>query len=266
LFWWTLPPLLTFAAANIAFHIAILDANLTNAQWALTLGVHSLVFLFTLYGGLFVPAFTRRWLRERGEMAAAILMPLEYATALAMVAFAGADLFNAPRFWMVAAALAAAAVQSWRLARWRGWCTLSEPLLWCVHVGYAWLIVALLLRAAAALWPDVPKDAWIHAFTVGAYSMLKLGLMTRVALRHTGRPLKAPVPMQVAFLMMLAAALLRLAFAVHGLGQVALGAAGLLWAGAFLIYLVVHGRMLLWPSLPRASAAGVGAVIGTKFP
>jgi len=252
LFWWTLPPLAAFAAANIAFHLAVGRGAEADARWALMLGVHALAFLFTLYGGLFIPAFTRRWLLARGEDSGAILMPLEYATALAMVVFACADLFGAPAAWMVAAALAAAAVHGWRFARWRGWRPGGEPLLWCIHLGYAWLIAALLLRAAAELLPAVPRDAWIHAFTIGAYGMLKIGLMTRVALRHTGRPLHASQPMQAAFVMVLAASLLRLAYSVHGLGEWALAGSALLWAAAFVLYLVVHGPMLLRPSLPRA--------------
>ncbi len=244
LFWWTLPPLAAFAAGNFVFHLG-------DPQWGLLLGVHALAFLFTLYGGLFIPAFTRRYLQARGEHPAAILMPLEYATAAAMVAFAAADLMGAPPAWMAAAGLCAAAVHAWRFARWRGWRTLGEPLLWCIHLGYAWLIAALLLRAAAALTPSVPREAWIHAFTLGAYGMLKIGLMTRVVLRHTGRPLRAPVAMQVAFVMVPGAALLRLAWSFHGLAQWALVASALLWGAAFLVYLWLYAPLLLRPSLPR---------------
>jgi len=251
LFWWTVPPLVAFAGANIAFHVALAWRSPAGALWALMLGVHALAFLFTLYGGLFIPAFTRRYLQQRGERAAAILMPLEYATALAMVAFAAADLLGAPPRWMVAAALAAAAIHAWRFARWRGWRTTGEPLLWCIHLGYLWLIAALVLRAAAELTPRVPREAWIHAFTLGAYGMLKIGLMTRVALRHTGRPLAAPRPMRVAFVMVLAGALLRLAYSVYALGEWALVGSALLWGAAFLAYVALHGPMLLAPSLPR---------------
>jgi len=251
LFWWTLPPLVAFAGANVAFHVALGRGADTDAHWALLLGVHALAFLFTLYGGLFIPAFTRRWLQRRGERARAIHMPLEYATALAMVAFAGADLLGAPRDWMVAAALGAAAVHAWRFARWRGWRTAGEPLLWCIHLGYAWLIAALILRALAEWIPWVPRDAWIHAFTLGAYGMLKIGLMTRVALRHTGRPLQASRPMQAAFLLVLGAALLRLAYSVHEPGEWALAASAIMWSAAFVVYLALHGPMLLRPSLAR---------------
>ena len=251
LFWWTLPPLAAFAAANVAFHVALARGAHAQAGWALMLGVHGLAFLFTLYGGLFIPAFTRRYLHQRGERTGAILMPLEYATALAMAAFAGADLLDAPSGWMAAAALAAAAVHAWRFARWRGWRTAGEPLLWSIHLGYLWLIAALLLRAAAEFDAGVPREAWIHAFTLGAYGMLKIGLMTRVVLRHTGRPLRAPRAMQAAFLMVLGAALLRLAWSVHELGDWALAASALLWSAAFIVYLALYGPMLLRPSLPR---------------
>jgi hypothetical protein len=161
---------------------------------------------------------------------------------------------------VIVAALAAAAVHAWRFARWRGWRTAGEPLLWCIHLGYAWLIVALLLRAAAELVPAVPRDAWIHAFTIGAYGMLKIGLMTRVALRHTGRPLQASFPMQAAFVMVLAASLLRLAYSAHGLGEWALAGSALLWAAAFVLYLIMHGPMLVQPGLPRAWHGCSGAV------
>jgi len=81
--------------------------------------------------------------------------------------------------------------------------------------------------------------------------MLKIGLMTRVALRHTGRPLQASLAMQAAFVMVLAASLLRLAYSVHGLGEWALAGSALLWAVAFVLYLMMHGSMLLSPSLAR---------------
>ena len=244
LFWWTLPPLAGFAAANLVFHLA-------NPYWGLLLAVHALAFLFTLYGGLFIPAFTRRYLLPRGEPCGAILMPLEYATAAAMVVFAVSDLLNLSSVVMISAALAAAAVHAVRFARWRGWRTAGEPLLWPLHLGYAWLIAGLLLRAAAELTPLVPREAWIHAFTLGAYGMLKIGLMPRVALRHTGRPLVVPPVMRAAFFMVLGGALLRLAWSVHGLGEWALAASVVLWGAAFAVYLALYAPFLLQPSLPR---------------
>ena len=40
------------------------------------------------------------------------------------------------------------------LARWRGWLVRSEPLLWVLHLGYAWIGIGLLLLGLAALAAD----------------------------------------------------------------------------------------------------------------
>lgn len=63
--------------------------------------------------------------------------------------------------------------------------------MWTLHLGYAVLIAAIALRGARALIPTLPPNAWIHLFALGALDMCKMGLMTRVALRHTGHPLLA---------------------------------------------------------------------------
>jgi uncharacterized protein involved in response to NO len=52
------------------------------------------------------------------------------------------------------------------------------------------------------------------------------------------------------------AALLRLAYTVHQLGEWALAAAAALWAAAFLLYLGLYARLLVRPSLPRAPPVG----------
>ena len=255
LFLWTLPPLLGLAAGNFLVHLAMLQGNVEQARFGIALGLHSFMFMFSLYAGLLTPAFTRGWLQSRGEPSHAILPPLEYATALAMVLFAAADLTQASAGWMVAACALAVGVQGWRFARWRGWRTASEPLLWTLHLAYAFLIAAIALRGACALIPTLRPDAWIHLFTLGALGMCKVGLMTRVVLRHTGRALIAPPWMKVAFAMMLGATLLRLAFTVHHLSDVALALSALLWSLAFMLYLLCFAGMLVRPSLPRPARA-----------
>jgi uncharacterized protein involved in response to NO len=88
--------------------------------------------------------------------------------------------------------------------------------------------------------------------------MTMAGLMTRVVLRHTGRPLNVVPAMRAAYFMVFAAALLRLAYTVHQLGEWAIAGSSLLWAAAFAIYLLLYGRMLVQPSLPRVAAGGGG--------
>lgn len=254
LFAWTTIPLCAFTAANFIYYAGILRGSVGETRLSLALAVDALMFLFTLYGGLFVPAFTRRWLRTRGIESRPISPPIEYATAAAMLAFALTDLFGAPTLWVTLACGAAALIHTWRWMRWRGWLACRDPILRCVHIGYLWLIVSFVLRACAgsrAAW----QDAAVHAFTIGAYSTLKLGLMTRVVLKHTGRTVRADALMTVAFALLPVAAVLRVGFAVlHGPEWLA-GTAAFLWATAFLIYLLRFAASLVRPSLPRVHPA-----------
>lgn len=254
LFWWTLPPLMALALANVVFYSALARGDLQAMRWANLLGVYGAAFMYALYGGLLTPAFTRNFLRARGEPAAAILVPLEYATAIAMVLFAVADLAGAPSAWMAAAAFAACALHVWRFVRWRGWRTAGDPLIWTLHAGYAWLIAAFALRGVAEFAPIVPRDAWIHAFALGALGLTMGGLMTRVALRHTGRPPAVPRAMRLAYLSFACAPLARLAYAAVPLDAF-LALAALLWGVPFLVYLKCYGAMLVTPSLPGSAAA-----------
>lgn len=254
LFAWTTVPLCALAAANFLYYDGVRSGSIGEIGRALALAVDALMFLFTLYGGLFVPAFTRRWLRSRGIESKPLSPPIETATAAAMLAFALADVLHAPARWVTVTASAAALIHAWRWARWRGWRAFRDPILRCVHLGYLWLIASFVLRACAGTriaW----QDAAIHAFTIGAYSTLKLGLMTRVALKHTGRPVRADRAMRFAYALMPIAAISRIGFALSHGPEWLVGAAAFLWALAFSIYAFRFAPLLLRASLPRPHAA-----------
>jgi len=107
-------------------------------------------------------------------------------------------------------------------------------------------VLSLVLEAAASA-GLVPAAAPVHAFTIGAMGLTKLSLMVRVALKHTGRPLRVPAAMVAAMACMGLAAIVRIASE----GNAALAASALLWCAAVLAYLGLHGRYLVSPSLPR---------------
>ena len=247
-----LPILLALLAANLAYHAAVLAADAALAQRALRGAVWSLVVLYTLKGGFLTPIFTGNALHDlgRGDQAR-FLMPLEALSLLTLLALATADLAGAAATTTGALALVCALVHGVRAARWRGWREADQPLLPAMHLSFVWLVIALALKAVADLGGPVPPAAWLHAFTVGALGLMMLGLMTRVSLRHTGRELTAPLPMRVAAALVFAATALRLAATVHGLGAWAVALAALLWAAAFVAYLLRFGAVLVAPSLPR---------------
>jgi uncharacterized protein involved in response to NO len=252
-----LPILFALFAANAIYHHGLLTADHVQAWQALRLAIYAIIVLYVLKGGVLAPIFTGNALREKGRGALAPCnMKLEIAATGALLLLAALDLGTAPAAWTGAAALACAVLHGWRCARWKGWQVADVPLVLVMHLGFAWLVLAFALKAAAELTGLVPEAAWLHAFTVGSLGLMMLGLMTRVSLRHTGRPLAVPGAMLVACVLMFVAALLRLAATVHGLGSAVIALSAVLWAAAFALYFMVFWKVLVTPSAPRNPPSG----------
>ena len=249
-----LPILLALAAANAAYHYGILAAHTALAGQGLRGAIYAIIVLYVLKGGVLTPIFTGNALREKGRGdQAPFNVELEMLAVGVVLLLAALDLAGAPSLWIGLAALACALVHGARVARWKGWRLADVPLVFVMHLGFAWLVFAFALKAAAELTGIVPEATWVHAFTVGSLGLMMLGLMTRVSLRHTGRPLVVPAAMRLAYWMMFAAALLRLAATVHGLGAWAVALSAVLWGLTFVLYFNQFGAALLRPSLPRGA-------------
>ncbi len=200
--------------------------------------------LMTVIGGRITPAFSNNWLkahsREPVPPAPSLLDPLALVSLIALLPFLLLQLTVAT----IVLALIAAALSLWRLLAWRGWRVAGEPLLWILHLSLLWIPLSLLLLAgsAAGCWPAV---VWQHATGIGAMASLILGVMARVALGHTGRPLALPRGMVTAFIALQLAAVLRVLIAL-GLVEWRLGviASGALWVAAFALFLWRYAGIL----------------------
>jgi uncharacterized protein involved in response to NO len=138
----------------------------------------------------------------------------------------------------------AGVVQFWRLARWAGDRTLADRLVLVLHVGYAFVPLGFLLIGSAVLWPvAVPYSAGIHAWTAGAIGTMTLAVMTRASLGHTGQPLAASPATEAIYLLVVLAALARIAGAFTG-GIALLHVAAVAWVAAFGAFAVVYGPLL----------------------
>jgi uncharacterized protein involved in response to NO len=167
--------------------------------------------------------------------------------ALGLAATALAIWVIAPESQIGGAALIAASLASLiRLLRWRSHLTLIEPLVWSLHLGFVWVPIGLLLLGFSAFTPNVPQVAGMHALTAGAMGAMTLAVMTRAILGHTGRPLTANRWTAAIYLLVAAAAGLRVAAPFSAdVYLTLLWTSGLAWISAFGIFTVHYGRMLL---------------------
>ncbi|MGH8681304.1 MAG: NnrS family protein [Burkholderiales bacterium] len=247
--WRNLPITIALAGlllANVLIHAEAAGYASTGAAGQ-RLGIAVVVLLISLVGGRIIPSFTGNWLKKRGEAR----MPAGHdafdLVALAILLIALAAWVAAPQSPVTGASLIGAGVLALiRLARWRGHRTLSEPLLWSLHLGFAWVPTGLLLAGASLLLPSLPATAGIHALTAGAMGSMTLAVMTRATLGHTGRALTADRWTAAIYLLVTAAAALRVAAPLLAEAYLPLlWASAVAWIAAFGIFAVRFGRLLV---------------------
>jgi uncharacterized protein involved in response to NO len=243
--------LLALAAANALVHLDGLGWASGTARPGLHLAAYVIVTIIVMMGGRVIPSFTdnklgtraRRWktierlvpVATLGALIAALLAPDSHVTA-----------------WLAAIA---AGVHFTRLAGWYTSKVWSEPLLWILHLGYAWIALGFALLALSAAGMPPAAGSALHAFTAGGIGALTLGMMARVSLGHTGRMLKPAPLMTLAFVAVNLAALIRVALPLifPTLYMQGLVASGLLWMAAFGLFAALYTPILLRPRVDGKS-------------
>ncbi len=239
--------LVALAAAQAVFHAAQLGAVALPGFVGIVVALDVVLFILVVMAGRVVPMFTnnavpgalasrRPWL-EKVALGAVLALLATDALAiggwpLAVVAFVGA----------------VAHVARWLL--WQPWKTLRQPLVWVLHVAYAWIPLHLALRAAAAAGWIAPSLA-THALAVGALGGLVVGMITRTARGHTGRRLVADRSEVACYVLVALAAVVRalvpLLWPTALAASVAWSAA--LWSAAFGLYALRYWTVLTRPRL-----------------
>jgi uncharacterized protein involved in response to NO len=230
--------------ANVLVQGELLGCMHRTARLGNTLAVYMIVLMIVVMGGRVIPSFTDSKLRTQARRWKAVEW-LAPAAPLAVLAATLADPL-APLTGLLAAL--AAAVHGLRLYGWHTRRLWSVPLLWVLHLGYAWIVLGFALVTLSTLGWVAPSLA-LHAFTAGAIGTLTLGMMARVALGHTGRMLEPAKITSLAFVLIGVAALVRVAGPLvfpqaYGLEIVL---SGLLWMLAFGIFTLVYLPVLIRP-------------------
>jgi uncharacterized protein involved in response to NO len=249
--WLFLPLIALWWVANLLIHLDLLGFVANVAHQAVLLGLDLIVLLIVIMGGRVIPFFT-----ERAVQGAPIKRrtAVEWLAIISVIAFTIGEFFVIdPRLAGVLAGVAAIA-NGIRLGGWythRFW---RNPLLWVLHLGYGWMVVGFLLKSGSA-WGMVPAQFTLHAFSVGGIGVLTLGMMARVSLGHTARPLAVGLGMAFAFAAVNLAAvtrgLLPILYPQGFLQLVTLS--GVFWLAGFAIFVVVYAPILLSPRLDGRS-------------
>ena len=239
--------LLLLAVADLLVMLGLLWANDALARQGNQGALWLIAALIAIIGGRVIPFFTRNGLglaKAAEPLAWLDTLLLAGSILVALLMFAGLALVATPWLALLFAALGAGHL--WRLARWYHPGIWKVPLLWSLHVAYAWLAVACLAMASWHLGAYMSFSQATHILALGGMSGIILAMIARVSLGHTGRPLQAPAIMTVAFVLLNLAVPVRVWLAqisvVNGL-WLAAGA----WAVAFGLFVWHYGPILSRP-------------------
>lgn len=238
---------------DLGWHYAELDQPALQRQflWA---QLWLVVLLVTIIGGRIIPAFTGNWLRRQAAQQQVPSLPVSMPAAfnyidllaiLALLLFALCTLFPVEPYTVLLVGVIAAVLHLVRLVRWLGYLTLSDPLVWMLHLSYAWIPMGIALMALASVgW--LPPSAGIHALTTGAIACMIVSVSSRAALGHTNRALVAHPLLTSSIVLLNLTAILRVSASILNL-PVLINISALTWIVAFVCYGYIYVPILLRP-------------------
>ena len=249
--WRNLPVIILisfFTLGNILVHLQIHEI-IDSAELGIRLSTFVLSILLALIGGRIVPSFTRNWLAQnKANKFPRPFGNFDKISLISLVVFVFAQIIIPHHQATSLLALLAGLLHGIRFIRWKVWMTLTEPLIWILHVGYMWLCVALVLIGLSGLTDFVPYTSSYHALTVGAFSTMILAVMTRASLGHTGRTIKATLGTTTIFIFITIAAILRVYEPfINESGTLILSLSGIFWTLSFALFIFIYFPILTQP-------------------
>jgi len=235
--------------AVLAFHLSHLDVFPWPERASLQVGLDVILFIMAVIGGRVIPMFTNNGIPG----AQATRRPwVEKLSLIGVLALLAVDLLPVPALVVAALSFLVALAHALRLYLWQPWRTGRVPLVWVLHVAYAWIIVYLILRGLAEI-GMVGQLFAVHALTIGAIGGMTIGMMTRTARGHTGRPLVADRFEVVCFALIALAAVIRVfgGMLLSGAYLETVVVSGICWSAAFALYAIRY-----WPVLSRSRLDG----------
>jgi uncharacterized protein involved in response to NO len=226
----------------LCVHLALLGVIEWPARVGLRVMLDLVLFIVAVVAGRVIPMFTNNGVPGAGARRVAWLEKVSLALLLVLVAL---DLAQSGAIAALVAAFAAVAHGA-RLALWNPWRTLRNPLVWILHAAYGWIVIHLGLRALAHL-DAVPETLAAHALTIGVIGGMTIGMMTRTARGHSGRPLVAGRAEVASYVLVMAAAVVRVfgAWLAPTWYIESVVASAALWSSGFAIYAIRYAPILV---------------------
>lgn len=258
-------PLLVLAlgVADLLYLLAALRGDYVVLMQRFDLGLIGMATIALLIARRVIPFFSMR-------MVPNLKIPMLTRSGQVQMVFSVAALVAGLLHWPIAMAAALALVgliSLVQLAYWNPAAVLRKPMLWILYLGYAFIALGLLVAAvqisglfAPTLLRGVLARSATHVHLIGlaGFCVLIIGMVTRTALGHLGRPLALDRSMLASYWLMILAVLLRLAALWPSTASVhLLHLAAAAWILCMGLYLWRFAPMLIRPRPDKPAPAAV---------
>lgn len=234
--------------ANLLYLQASLQGDYVLLMERFDLGLIGMAVVALLIGRRVIPFFAMRMVPG---LEIPMLVRSGHTQLAASVAAIVLGLFSLKLLMAIGLAVAGL-IALWQLVLWKPMAVLHKPMLWILYLGYGLMGIGLLFAALhVAGWGTgvlARAATHVHIIGMGGFAVLIIGMLTRTALGHTGRPLALDTSMLASYWLMVASVALRLAALWPSMYMLWLQqAAALAWMACMALYLWRFVPMLIRP-------------------
>lgn len=234
---------------NLVFYLGCYGWLEHGMLYAINGAVLLFIGLILMIGRRVIPFFIERGVQEKVQLKQYKWLDISIMVLFVMLFIN--ELFIGAVTATVWLALALFLINGYRLFNWHTKGIWQVPLLWSLYVS-AWLINLGFLSYGLQLQLVIPSILTLHFFTIGGIGLMTIGMMSRVALGHTGRDIRNPSPLLMfIFLAICMSAVFRVLLPMFAMqyysGWVLVS--GLLWVVGFGAFVAIYAPILLKPRL-----------------
>lgn len=243
--------LLLLWIGNLVFYLGSYHLLEHGMLYAINGAVFLFVSLILMIGRRVIPFFIERGVAHL-VTDKIVLKQYKWLDISILVLFVGLfvnEIFTHAAGLSTLLALALFMLNGFRLYNWHTPALWRVPLLWSLYVS-SWLINFGFLSYGLQTRLGMPLILTLHLFTIGGVGLMTIGMMSRVALGHTGRDIKSSSPwLNLVFAAIAASAVFRILLpmiAMDGYTNWVVISA-IFWILGFAVFLVIYVPILCKP-------------------
>ncbi len=237
--------LLLLMLCNVVFYLGMAGVVENGVLWGLYSALYMIIALIFVMMRRVMPMFIKNGID--GEVELKNRAWVDHSSLVLLVCLWVSDVFTEYHSLTATFAVLLTLLHLLRLSGWYTSKIWSKSLVWVLVVAYAFFILGFALKALS-ITSGISPFLSVHAYTVGGIGMLTIGMMSRVALGHTGRNVfEPPAIVFWSFAILLVGVIVRVVFPLFNMDLYLywIGISQLLWIIAFAVFVFVYAPMLL---------------------